>query len=184
MLNKALKVLLATNGLILFAAAMLGPIYALFVEEIGGNLLDASFAVAAFALAAGITTYISGRYADTLREGELIIVLGYLIMSIGFFLYLFVNSIWFLLVVQLLIGFGEAIYSPAFDAVYSRHMSNTFAGRQWSAWEMMNYFVAAAGALIGGYIAWTFGFTSLFVVMGALSLLSAAYIYFLPRKLL
>ena len=36
-MNKALKILLSTNAIILLAAAMLGPIYAIFVEEIGGS---------------------------------------------------------------------------------------------------------------------------------------------------
>ena len=50
--NKAIRVLLITNGIVLVAGAMLGPIYALFVKDIGGTLLDASFAGALFALSA------------------------------------------------------------------------------------------------------------------------------------
>jgi len=73
---------------------MLGPIYALFVEKIGGDLLDASYAFGVFALAAGVTTFISGRYADRIKENELIVVLGYGIMGIGFLGYTLVNSIW------------------------------------------------------------------------------------------
>ena len=37
--NKAIKILLITNGFILIAGAMLGPIYALFVKKIGGDQL-------------------------------------------------------------------------------------------------------------------------------------------------
>ena len=61
--NKAIRILLTTNSFILIASAMLAPIYALFVEEIGSDLLDASYAFAVFAFVAGITTLISGKYA-------------------------------------------------------------------------------------------------------------------------
>jgi len=44
-LNRGLRILLVTNAMILLAGAMLGPIYAIFVEKVGGNLLDASIAV-------------------------------------------------------------------------------------------------------------------------------------------
>jgi len=54
--NKALRILLVTNALILLAAAMLGPIYALFVKEIGGDLMDASIAGFIFAISAGLVT--------------------------------------------------------------------------------------------------------------------------------
>lgn len=35
MLNRALKILVYTNSMTLLAAAMLAPIYAIFVEEVG-----------------------------------------------------------------------------------------------------------------------------------------------------
>lgn len=182
--NRALKILLITNGIILFASAMMGPIYALFVEKIGGNLLDASITGAIFALAAGITSLISGRYADKIKENELIIVLGYLLVAFGYFLYFFVSSIWFLFVVQVVIGFGEAIYAPAFDALYSKHIDHHKEGLEWGVWETMNYFIYAIGAIVGGFLVTYFGFGAIFFLMMALCTGSALYIYFLPRKIL
>ena len=69
--NKALRILLMTDGLVLLATAMLGPIYALFVEKVGGSLLDASFAGGTFAVAAGITVLISGKITDKVKQKEL-----------------------------------------------------------------------------------------------------------------
>ena len=70
--NKSLRILLITNGIVLIAGAMLGPIYALFVEKIGGSLLDASLTGGFFALAAGITTLLAGKFADKHKD-ELIV---------------------------------------------------------------------------------------------------------------
>ena len=182
--NKQIRILLLTNGLILIAGAMLGPIYALFVEGVGGDLLDASYAFGTYALAAGITTLISGKYADRLKENEMIVVLGYAIMGLAFFGYTLVNSIWSLLIVQSIIGLGEAIYSPAFDAVYSKHLDGHKSGREWGAWESINYFTTTFGAITGGFLVTFFGFNSMFVVMGLLSFAAAIYISRLPRRIL
>lgn len=182
--NKALKVLLSTNALIFIAGAMLAPIYALFVDEIGGDLLDASMTGGIFALAAGITTLAAGKYADKVKESELIVVLGYLIIAIAYVLFIFVDSIFMLFLVQIFMGIGSAIYAPAFDALYSKHLDKRRAGTQWGAWESMAYFTTAAGAGIGGLIVNRFGFDTLFIIMALLAFISAMYIYFLPRKVL
>jgi len=182
--NKALRVLLATNALVLVAGAMLGPIYALFVEKVGGSLLDASITGGIFALAAGITTLAAGKYADKIKHDERIISFGYLTMGVGFFLYMFVNSIWFLFVVQVITGFSEAIYSPAFDALYTKHVCETKAGREWGAWEAMNYFTIFFGAVIGGFIVTFFGFNAIFAMMGLMCIASAAYIKYIPNGVL
>jgi len=182
--NRALRVLLFTNGMVLIAGAMLGPIYALFVESIGGSLLDAGLTGGIFALAAGLTTLIAGKYANKIKENELIIVFGYVVMGIGFLLYTQINSILSLFAIQALIGFAEAIYSPAFDAIYSKHLDGRKAGRQWGAWESMNYFSIAIGAGAGGAVATFLGFNFLFITMASLCFLSAVYIYILPRYVL
>ncbi|MCK5710498.1 MAG: MFS transporter [Deltaproteobacteria bacterium] len=107
-LNRGLRILLVTNAMILLAGAMLGPIYAIFVEKVGGNLLDASIAVSLFALVAGLSTLISGRYTDKVKEEGLIVVLGYSITGIGNLLYIRVDTIWFLFFIQIIIGLGES----------------------------------------------------------------------------
>lgn len=182
MINPALRILLSTNAIILLSGAMLGPIYALFVEDVGGDLLDASIAGGLFAVAAGIVVFLFGRWSDQVKESELIIVAGYLIVALGFLLLVFVTEVWMLFVVQVIIGFGEAVYSPAFDAVYSKHLTKKSAGAQWGAWESMNYFITAIGAILGGLIVTEFGFVPLFVIMSVITALSGFYILFLPRK--
>ncbi|MCA9358731.1 MFS transporter [Candidatus Kaiserbacteria bacterium] len=183
-LNRSLRILLATNALILMSGAMLGPILAIFVKDIGGDLLDASFAAATFAIVAGVTTLLMGRWSDKVKESELIIVVGYLLIGIAFFLFLFVDSVADLLFVQVIIGLGEAIYSPAFDSVYTKHLTDGKTGSGWGAWEAMNYFMITAGATVGGFIASRYGFDPLFIIMSVLSITAAAYIYFLPRRVL
>ena len=182
--NRALRILLFTNAVVLIAGAMIGPIYALFVEKVGGSLLEASITGGIFALAAGLTTLIAGKYADSMKKEELIVAFGYLVMGIGFMLFMFVNSIWFLLVVQMVIGFSEAFYSPAFDALYSKHITPSKAGREWGAWEALNYFSLFVGAIAGGIIVTKFGFNALFMIMAVLSFSSSVYIYHLPRSAL
>jgi len=182
--NKAIPIIIATDSLVMFASAMLAPIFALFVDKIGGTLLDASMTVGAFALAAGFTSLLSGKYTDKIKEKEYIVIAGYLIIGIGFLLMFFAESVAMLVFIQLLIGFGQALYSPAFDALFTQHANRKKMGRQWGAWESMYYFTTAAGAFLGGLIVTIFSFSAMFVIMALLCFGSAVYILFLPRKLL
>lgn len=182
--NKALRILLGTNGLILLSGAMLAPIYALFVEEVGGSILDAGMAASAFAVAGGVTTLLAGRFTDKVKESELVVVIGYGVMALAFVSFTFVTNVATLLVVQVIFGIGEAIYSPAFDGVYSKHIRDGKESTAWGVWESMNYFIGAIGAALGAFIASVFGFTALFYLMFMLCCISAFYIYSLPRRVL
>lgn len=182
--NRATKILLSTDSIVLVSAAMLGPFYTIFVENIGGSLFDVSLTIAIFAFVAGVTTLISGKYIDKIEEKELIVVFGYAVMGVGFFLYIFVNSIWTLFAVQVLIGFAGAIYVPAFGTLYSKHVEKCGAGKVRGTWEAMDYFSISIGAMIGSSIVYFWGFEMLFILMAAFCFISALYIYILPRRVL
>ncbi|MDC0506083.1 MFS transporter [Candidatus Gracilibacteria bacterium] len=183
-IRRSLRVLLITNGLVLLAGAMLGPIYAIFVGGIGGDLMDASIAGGLFALSAGITSLVFGRIADGIKTKKSVLALGYLIMGVGFFLYLGVDSISKLFAVQILIGLGEAIYSPAFDALYSESTHKKQSGYEWGLWECLNYFSMALGAFLGGIIVTQFSFDAIFITMGSFCLCSSIYLYLVSKKVL
>lgn len=183
-IKPGLRLLLISEGLALLAAAMFGPIQALFVERLGGSLLEASYAGAIFSLAAGITTLIAGHYADKHRQPKNIITLGYALMGVGFLLLTVVQTIWHLLLVQILIGIAYPFYTPAFNALYARHVNEKQAGFEWGLWDATDYFMAAFGALAGGVIAHFFGFGAIFVIMGLLCFGSAIYLNFSADKLL
>ena len=182
--NFALRILLITDGLVVFSGAMLGPIYALFVRDIGGDILDTGLAAGVFTATAGIVVFLSGRFSDKIKETELIVSLGYAIMGTGFLSYTLVHSVSQLLIAQVIIGFGQALCSPSFDALYSKHVEPGRSGSQWGAWESMSYFAVAFGALAGSTVVSIFGFQALFVAMSGFAYMSAIYIYLLPRKVL
>lgn len=179
--NRALRILLLTNGMVLLASAMLAPIYAVFVGEVGGDLLDASFAYGVFAAAAGVASLVIGRVSDRVNK-KAVVMLGYLLMGLGFLAYTQVDSVSELLLVQILIGIGEAIYSPAFDALYSAHLDHGKSGSEWGAWESLNYFSITIGAISGGLIVRHFSLDTMFLIMSLLAFLSVLYLLRLPRK--
>lgn len=183
LMNRTLRALVITNGIILLAAAMLGPIYALFVKELGGNILHASATGAILAITAGITVLISGRLADKTKDDRHIIVAGYALAGLAFLSMSAVSSIGQLFAAQMLLGFGQATYGPAFDKLYSTHLDKHKEAREWSIWSATFFFTTAIGAMTGGYIVTQYGFTPMFVAMGALCFASAAYLFSLPKKL-
>ena len=183
-LRKSLKILLYTNGLVLVSAAMLWPIYALFVEEIWWDLMDASIAWGMFALSAWITTLLFWRIADSAKKKGRILSLWYFLMGLWFFSYLFVDSILHLFMVQVLIGLWEAIYSPAFDALYSENIHKKQSWTEWGIWEAVNYFSLAIWAFMGWIFASTFWFDAIFIIMWGFCIASSLYIDLLPKNML
>jgi len=183
-MNKALKVMLLAGGFSKIAAMMFSPIYAIFVQDIGGGILEAGYAVALYAFVTGILMYFFGKKEDLMKEPELAIVLGYIITGLAYIGYIFVSSFVHLLLIQVLLGLASAIGSPAYDGVYSIHLSKGKAASGWGSWEMMASFITGFGALAGGLLVAVGSFSLMFFVMGCFMFIAALIIYFQPRQLL
>ncbi|HEU4984602.1 MAG TPA: MFS transporter [Nitrososphaera sp.] len=182
--NPALKVLLIADALVLTAAAMLTPIYAVFVQEVGGDLLDAGFTAAALAFGSAFASLVAGRYADSLRNKRLLIVASYAVTGLGFLTFTIVDGVWFLAAVQVMIGLVRAFAEPAFDALYSIHLDKKKEAEEWGTWEAMAYFVGGTGALLGAAIVSYASFDMLFILMASLCAASSIYMFRVPNKTL
>ncbi len=182
--NKQIRILLFADALVSIAAAMLGPIYALFVEELGGKLLDASFTVAAFALAGIITTLLTGVWVDRLKNKKLLLAFGYCMMGLGFVLFSFANTVKLVLIIQFVIGIADALVAPAYDALFSYYINRKKAGKEWGAWEASGYFANFIGATTGGILVSALGFKPVFWIMAVICWASGLYILKLPHKIL
>lgn len=178
-----MRALLIADGIVLTAAAMLAPIYAVFVDKVGGDIFDAGITAAALAFGAGISAFAAGKYTDRLQNKRMIIVFGMVVMGVGFLLYLLARDVWTLAAIQLFIGLVEPLYSPAYDTLYSRNIVRQNEAEAWATWTALDYFATGAGALIGAWVVVQFGFESLFILMASLCFISAIYVLRLPKDM-
>jgi MFS family permease len=162
--------LLITDSFYILAGALIGPIYALFVEKVGGDLLDASGAFAIFMITAAVVIFLLAFWEDRSKHQKKFVIAGYGIGVLGYLGYLFVNSTMSLFIVQAILGLSLALKDPAYDALYSD--SKKHLALSWGAWEALNYLMLGVGALIGGLIAQELGFSVLLWCMFILSIIS------------
>jgi MFS family permease len=168
-MQKELRILLLSSALFMLAAGLFGPIYAVFVEEIGGDLLTAGTAYSAFAIAAGVIIFFISRWEDHVKHQEKLVILGYALSCVGFLGYLLIKKPLDLFIVQIILGIGEAVGIPAYDGLYSKHLDKGKFVSEWGLWESMNYIVLGISAALGGFLAKTYGFRFLFFIMFLLS---------------
>ncbi|MBI2033317.1 MAG: MFS transporter [Candidatus Levybacteria bacterium] len=169
-MNTLRKVLLISDAFYLLSGGLLGPIYALFVTKIGGDLLDASSAFALFMLTAGIVTFLLSIWEDKSKHRRKFVIIGYGIGMLGAIGYLFVNSTMTLFIVQIILGLAVSVKDPAYDALFSN--SQKHLALAWGEWETVDYFALSGGAFFGGLIAQYLGFQVLLFCMAFLSVVS------------
>lgn len=181
-MKKGIKILLVADGFMSFSLGMLGPIYAIFVEKIGGDILDASWAYSTYMITAGVVMYILSKWEDRSKHKEKFIVMGYALTAVGCLLYVFVTSQTTLLIAQIILGLAIAVLDPAFDAIYAHFVTQKEEASNWGIWESTNYIITAIAAIAGGYIAKVFGFQVLFVCMFLTALMGVGYSLFLFKS--
>lgn len=184
MKNKALKILFLYNSIFVLGESMLGPLYAIYVVEFIDGVTAVSVSWAAFLISTSIFTLLVAKKGDGVKEEEELMMFGYLIRAISWIMMIFISSLWALVLVQLLLGFGSALGGPSFSAIFAKHLDKNKFVKEYSGWFLIRNLSSAAGILIGGVIVGKFGFEALFIIMASLSLVSFFGILLKPRKLL
>lgn len=182
--NNSLKYLFVFNSIFVIAANAVGPLYALYVATIDKSIFSISLSWSAFLISVIIFTLTVAKWGDSILEKEYLLMSGFTLRAVSWILFIFATNLTHLILIQIILGIGEALGGPAFDAIVAKHLDDGKQIREYSHLKIITYIAMTIGTLLGGFIVSKFGFNYLFLLMSFLAIISFVGIYRLPRKLL
>lgn len=171
-MNRGYKILLATTFIANFADNLIGPFYSIFVQKIGGGILEIGYSVTIYSITAGILVILVGKVSDRINK-KWITVLGLFLEAVGNFSYLFVSHPYQLFIVQIIFAVAGACMAAPYTALFARFIQKEKEGFQWALNGGGVRIIVGLSVLTGTYIVHYSGFRTLFLVMGSLSLIAA-----------
>ena len=183
-MNRYLKILLLGSWIWYLGEGLFGPLYAIFAERIGGDILEITGAYALYLIVMGVLSIYIGKVSDHHSKKRLMIF-GYLLNAIATFGYLLVDNTLKLFVIQGVLGLAAALASPTWDSLFSDHLDKKHKGQEWGFYEGGPKIITGVALLSGGLILTIFNFQTLFIVMGTIQLIATIVqfqIYRLDKK--
>jgi MFS family permease len=177
-INPTIRFLILSDTVLVGAAGLLGPIFALFVEDfiVGGNAAVAGIAAGVYLFSRSILQIPIAHFLDKIRgeRDDFWLMFAFsMLFAIVPLLYLVIDTPLQLYIVQFVLGFFTAFTYPAFMAIFTRHIDKGKEGTEWGVYFTLTDIVSAALAVVGGYVATTAGFPILIVAVVLMSLLGA-----------
>lgn len=181
-MNPVIRFLIVSDTVIMGAAGLLGPIFALFIEDyiVGGNEAVAGIAAGIYLLTKNVMQIPIAYVIDKIkgeRDDFWLMFVFSLLIALMPLAYLFISTPLELFIVQFFLGLFTAFTFPTYMAIFTRHIDKKKEGAEWGVYFTLVDLTSAAMAALGGYIASSFGFHSLillvviFSVLGSLLLL-------------
>ena len=174
-MNPQARVLLHSSNLWYFGDGLLGPLFAIFAERVGGSILDISWAWAIYLFVEGIGEIIIGHLSDGRMKKEKVMVVGYVLDTLVTFAYTLVSSPLELFIVQAASGVTTALTVPTWQALYAKHEDKKHAGLCWGLASGGAQVVTGIAIIVGGLIVTYVSFTLLFATMGVIKLCATVY---------
>lgn len=186
--NPVIRFMIISDILIIGAGGLLGPVFALFIEDyiVGGGEAVAGIAAGVFLFTKSILQIPIANFIDRVRgEKDDFWFLTTFSILIGVIpiAYLFVNTPMELYIVQFFYGLFTALTFPSYMTIFTRHIDSGKEGTEWGMYYTLTDIVSALLAVVGGYMAARDGFTALIwvvVIMGV----SGALLLFPIRRYL
>lgn len=171
-LTPATRLLLLGANVWYFGEGMLGPLYAVFAEKVGGDILDITWAWAVYLIMTGFFYILVGKFISGKPYKTKVMVIGYGLNAIFTFGYLFVSSPWHLFFVQAGLGIAEAVGTPAWDALYAKNIMEEHDTYAWGLSSGQSQIVTGISIVCGGLIVNYFSFNALFITMGIIQVIA------------
>jgi MFS family permease len=167
--------LVVLSGLCYFTSlAMLTPVLPDYVEKsLGHGSIAVGIAVGAFAVGAVTLRPFAGRIGDSVGR-RVLIVGGALAVGCSTLCYGFVHELWFLVVLRIINGFGEAGFFVGAATMITDLAPVERRGEAVSYWSVAVYGGLSFGPALGSVLHGKDHYGAVWIVSGCLALLAAA----------
>lgn len=172
-LSRTVKILLLGANIWYFGEGMMGPLFAIFSEKVGGDILDLTWAWSTYLIITGLFYILVGKLLNNKEYKVKVMVLGYSLNALLTFGYLLVDSPLKLFLVQAGLGIAEALGTPTWDSLYARNLDNDLDSYAWGLSTGQSQIVTGIAFGIGGIITHFISFEALFITMGLIQLVAA-----------
>ena len=180
-INPVIRAMIMSDTVIIGAYGLLGPIFAIFIEEriVGGNEAVAGIAAGIYLFARSALQVPIANYLDK-KRGEKddfwMMFIFSVLMAVVPLMYLVIDTPVQLYIVQFVYGFFTAFTYPAYMAIFTRHIDRDKEGTEWGVYSTLTDIASATFAVIGGYLAVSAGFPVLVTVVVTLSVIGAMFL--------
>ena len=166
-INRVIKYFVIVDLVFLSGWGLLGPIFSIFVlERVEGATLLTVGAVASFYwIVRAMVEFPVALYIDK-KEGEkddfYVLLLGLMLAGFSAISFLLVKTVASLFLVQFIQAIAFSLYTPAWSAIFSRHLDKKRTAFDWSLDHTAIGLSFGVSAFIGGALTNFFGFESVF----------------------
>lgn len=182
-MKNQLKILLYSNYLNIFAYSLFGPLYALFVLQVGGSAFQVGTTWGVYMLVAGILMFYFSKIADHSESNRRkMITSGYFILAFGALAFIFVQNPIHIYFVQLLNALGVGMLDPAWKAVYAKSEDKGKEVQEWALFDGGDKILIAIAAFLGGIFITFYSFRNLFIIIFLVQIIAAVISMKLLKK--
>ena len=178
--SRSAAILIWSSNLWNFADGLLGPLFAVFAQQIGGNVLDIAWAWGAYLVVTGVCIIVVGHLSDKISKLKMLLA-GYFLTAVFTFAYLFVHNALQLLLVQAALGVALALTNPTFFSLMGKLNAGEREGAMWGWADGRDKIATGLAVFAGGLIVQQASFHVLFIIMGTLQLVATVYLARLLR---
>ena len=173
--------LLLTTTIIQAANNSINPIVSLFVRQLMHNRGNVVFVAGIVAALPGIATFLAassfGALGDQIGTHK-VILFGFYLASVLFFLTGFVQNTWELGIIRFLVGFSDACLFPQVQTMLAKNTPPQVTGRIFSWNQSAMYIGNIIGPLLGSSISVFWSYNMVFFATTGLVLLNLVLFHF------
>lgn len=185
-IGRVIKHFILADLFLLAGWGLVQPVFSVYVLEKveGATLVTVGSAAAIYWILKSILQLPVANFLDK-TEGEnddyRALVLSLLLGAVAAFSFILISQPWHLYLVEMFHAIAFALYVPAWSAIFSRHVDKDRVSFDWSLDSTVAGLSAGVSGFFGGVIASWLGFSGVFILAAALSLVSAFVLFMMPE---